>query len=225
MDPIEGRPIPAPFAAMLGDPLAAAFDADRIDPGAERDPLVGIPDGDRVIVRIEPHQRQRADASGDDPRRIERVGRQGEEGRELASESLGVGVGLAPGAAAQVLATSLREDIIERREIVGDRDGDEEVPPRVADEVLDVTLLVGTSDQAEVGIEEVMALQSFKRFREDVAAAVGDLGDGGAGVVVADPARDAAEEGEGAGMPFEEGLGSIRAGRGSRTGRRRRART
>ena len=38
--------------------------------------------------------------------------------------------------------------------------GDEEVAPGIADEVLDMPLLVGAADQAEVRLEEIMALQS-----------------------------------------------------------------
>ena len=40
-------------------------------------------------------------------------------------------------------------------------------------------------------------------------AAAGDLGDGDLGVVVADPPRHAAEEGEGADVPLEERLGAL----------------
>ena len=46
------------------------------------------------------------------------------------------------------------------------------------------------------------------------SAAAGDLGHGDLGVVVADPARDAAEEGEGPDVPLEERLGAL-AGEGA----------
>jgi hypothetical protein len=58
-------------------------------------------------------------------------------------------------------------------------------------------LLGGTTDQAEVGIEEIIALQSFKRFGQGAAAPPDDLEDGDPGVVVAEPMGDDAEEGEG----------------------------
>ena len=70
-------------------------------------------------------------------------------------------------------------------------------------------LLVGAADQAEVGIEEIMTLQSFKRFGHGAAPPPDDPEDGDPGVVVADPAGDAAEEGEGPDMPLQEGLGAF----------------
>src|SRR5262249_29344841 len=70
-------------------------------------------------------------------------------------------------------------------------------------------LLVGAADQAEVGIEEIITLQPFKRFSQATAPPLDDLEDGDPAVVVADPAGDAAEEREAADMPLQEGLGAF----------------
>jgi hypothetical protein len=88
-------------------------------------------------------------------------------------------------------------------------DGHEEVAAGVADERLDVPLLVGPAHQAEVGLEEVVALQAEERVGEPPLPAAGDLRHGDLQVVVADPPGDAAEEGEGAGVPLEERLGAL----------------
>ena len=45
MDPVEDRLMPAPAAAMLGDHAGRRIDADGVDPGPERDPVVGVPAG------------------------------------------------------------------------------------------------------------------------------------------------------------------------------------
>jgi hypothetical protein len=93
------------------------------------------------------------------------------------------------------------------------RDGDEEVAACEADERLDVPLLVGPADQAEVVLEPVVALEPEELGGELAVAGAGDLGHGDLGVVVADPARHPAEEGEGADVSLEERLGAL-AGEG-----------
>ena len=70
-------------------------------------------------------------------------------------------------------------------------------------------LLVGPPHQAEVGLEQVVALEPQERVGDLALAAAGDLGDGDPGVVVADPPRDAAEEGEGPDVALEERLGAL----------------
>ena len=89
----------------------------------------------------------------------------------------------------------------------GDRH--EEVAAGVADERLDVPLLVGPPHQAEVGLEQVVALEPQERVGDLAVAAAGDLGDGDLAVVVADPPGHAAEEGEGPDVALEERLGAL----------------
>ncbi len=67
-------------------------------------------------------------------------------------------------------------------------------------------LLVGPTDQAEVGLEQEMALESEKRLRPLPLATANDLGDGDLGIVVTDPLGHAAEKVECATMSFHEGL-------------------
>jgi hypothetical protein len=86
---------------------------------------------------------------------------------------------------------------------------DQEGAAGVAHQRLDVPLLVGPPHPAEVGLEEVVALEPQELGGELAVAAAEDLGHGDLEVVVADPARDAAEEGEGPGMPLQERLGAF----------------
>lgn len=89
------------------------------------------------------------------------------------------------------------------------RDGDQEIATGIAHQGLDVPLLVGPADPAEVGLEEVVALESLEGVGERPPPAFGDLGDGDLQVVVADPTRNSAEEGEGPDVTLEEGLGAL----------------
>jgi hypothetical protein len=92
---------------------------------------------------------------------------------------------------------------------VQDRDGDEEVAAGEADQRLDVALLVGPAHRTGEGLEEVVAGEAEEGVGEPPLPAAGDLRHGDLEVVVADPPRGAAEEGEGAGMPLEERLGAL----------------
>ena len=47
-----------------------------------------------------------------------------------------------------------------------DRDGDQEIATGIAHQGLDVPLLVGPADPAEVGLEEVVALESLEGVGE-----------------------------------------------------------
>jgi hypothetical protein len=77
-----------------------------------------------------------------------------------------------------------------------------------------VPLLVGSPHEAEVILEQVVALEPEELAGDLPLAAAGDLGDGDLGVVVADASRDAAEEREGADVALEECLGAL-AGEGA----------
>ena len=90
-----------------------------------------------------------------------------------------------------------------------DGDRHEEVAAGEADQRLDVPLLVGPPHQAEVGLEQVVALQPEELVGDLAVAAAGDPGDGDLGVVVADPPGHAAEEGEGPDVALEERLGAL----------------
>src|SRR5262249_57498199 len=126
----------------------------------------------------------------------ERRGGGGKQGARVVGEEVGLDGGLAPQPARQVLPAVLLEPIVERPQATGDgRDRDEEVAPGVADERLDVPLLMGPPYPAEVGLEEVVALQPQELLGDHAAPAASDLGHGDLQVVVADaagvtPAKD-----------------------------------
>src|ERR1700674_2803199 len=70
-------------------------------------------------------------------------------------------------------------------------------------------LLIGAAHQAEVMLEDVMALQAQKLLGELPLAALEDLDHRDGRVIVADPPRNAAEEFKGLAMPLQERLGAF----------------
>ena len=177
--------------------------------------MVGELGGHGVLVGVEADQRQRVDSPGLDPGGHERLGRQRQQRRPLLGEQLGLGRRLAPEPPRQVLAAAPLEVGVERLQpAVHRRDRHEEAAAGEADQGLDVPLLVGPPHQAEVVLEQVMALEPEERVGELAVAAAGDPGDGDLGVVVADPPGHAAEEGEGPDVALEERLGAL-AGEGA----------
>jgi len=94
----------------------------------------------------------------------------------------------------------------------GDRH--KEVAACVADQGLDMSLLVGPPHQAEMRLEQVMTLESEKRIGERAVPTAGDPRHGDLGVVVADPPGHPAEEGESPDVSFQERLGAF-AGEGA----------
>jgi hypothetical protein len=155
-------------------------------------------------------QGERVDAPRFDPRGHECLRRRRQERRPLVVESFGLGRRLAPGPSREVLAAAALEVGVEGcQATVDDRHRHEEFPACEADERLDVPLLVRPPDQAEMRFEQVITLESEERVGDLAFPAPEDLGDGDLGVVVADPARHPAEEGEGPDVTFEERLGAL----------------
>jgi len=72
-----------------------------------------------------------------------------------------------------------------------------------------VPLFIGPADQAEVVVELVMALQPQEFLRGCFTPAADNPGHGDLAVVVADPSRHVAEEGEGPTMARLERLGTF----------------
>ena len=64
-----------------------------------------------------------------------------------------------------------RSALRDAKPAVDDRDRHEEVPAGEADERLDVPLLVGPPDQAEMGLEQVMTLEPEERVGDLAVAA------------------------------------------------------
>jgi len=87
--------------------------------------------------------------------------------------------------------------------------GNQKVPPCVADQVLDMPLLLGASNQTEVGFIQVVALKSQELLSELPITVARDLGHGDLAVVVADPSRNPTEEIKSSFMSLLERLGTL----------------
>ena len=201
----------APAPAVARHDAVADDDPDGVHRADDRDPVVGELGGHRVLVGVEADQRQRVDATAARPGRP-RTPRTAAAAGPAAPRRAGRPWSPAcPRAAARRSSRQPALEVgVERLQAaVDDGDRHQEVAAGVADQRLDVPLLVGPPHQAEVGLEQVMALEPEELVGDLAVAAAEDLGDGDLGVVVADPARDAAEEGEGPDVALEERLGAL----------------
>ena len=116
--------------------------------------------GHRIVVAVEPHQRERVGPPLLDPPRLELVLRQRQQRRPVVGEQLLLGLPLATQATLKIShapLTQMRVQLSERRER---RHRHQEVAARVADEVLDVALLGTPSDPTGPVREQKMALQA-----------------------------------------------------------------
>ena len=86
------------------------------------------------------------------------------------------------------------------------RDRHQEVAPGVADQALDLALVVALAGPAEAVEEQVVRLQLGEGARPLAPAVAEDAGHRQLGVVVEDRPRHAAQEGEGRVVAVEEGL-------------------
>src|SRR5262249_50784992 len=99
--------------------------------------------------------------------------------------------------------------IIERCKCVDHRHRDQEIAASEANQVLDMSFLVGRPDQAEVRVEQVMTLELEEELSEHVTAPACEFGDGDSHIVVADSAGHPAEELEGFDVALLECLGTL----------------
>ena len=97
------------------------------------------------------------------------------------------------------LTALLLELRIEGLEVVHARQRHQIVTAREAHQALDLPLLVGTANQAEVRFEQEVALELQEGVGQFTLAFTDDLGYGDLAVVVADAFGDGAEEVEGIG--------------------------
>jgi hypothetical protein len=107
---------------------------------------------------------------------------------------------------AQPVEAALLEVGVQGGEAGEGRDRHQEVAPGVADQALDLALVVALARPAEAVAEQVVRLQLGEGAGPPPLAAAQDAGHRQPGVVVEDRARHAAEEGEGRVVPVEEGL-------------------
>ena len=102
------------------------------------------------------------------------------------------------------------ESIVEGREALGTRDGDQEVPPDEADQSLDLALVVALARPAEPVLEQIVGLKLREDARSLPLPIAQDPGNRQLGVVVQDGSGDAAEEGKRRVVAIAECFGRLR---------------
>ena len=102
------------------------------------------------------------------------------------------------------------ESIVEGREALGTRDGDEEVPPDEADQSLDLALVVALARPAEPVLEQIVGPKLREDARSLPLPIAQDPGNRQLGVVVQDGSGDAAEEGKRRVVAIAECFGRLR---------------
>ena len=191
---------------MTGDEPVAVDQPDLVDRRHDRDRPMGMLDGDAVAVRIELHQRQRVSQGLGDAAGVKWLPRQIQHRLAVLGEQLALRSRLAAQRPVEVSIASLNQFGIELLQRLDSRYGDEEVAAGKPDQAFDLPLLIGPADQAEVGLEQIMALQPEELARQLPATAAGDLGDRHAAVVVADADRHGAKELKRSSVTFLKGL-------------------
>jgi hypothetical protein len=157
---VEGDLLFVPVPRVGGHHVGAGDDVHRVDPAETRHVVIGEVGGHRVVVAVEAHERQRVHRGLDHPAGLEGLGRQRQHGGPVDLQPLGLALGLAPDPSVEVGEAAGGQVLVQFDEAGEARDRHQQVPPRVADVVLDVALLVAASDPTEVMVEEVVALQA-----------------------------------------------------------------
>jgi hypothetical protein len=103
---------------------------------------------------------------------------------EVLLEALGFGSTVAPGPPVEIVSAALGQVRVQLKERRERRHRDQEVPTSVSDEVLDVTLLVASSDVTEAVREQIVALQAEELSGERAFVRSDDLRDCDRGVVI-----------------------------------------
>ena len=170
--------------------------------------VVGVLDRHQ-FVRVEADQRRRIGgrllhASG-----LEGLPRQPQEGSLIFDEQLRFRARLAAGAVLQIGQAALAKRPAECLQQIDLSHRHGEVPPRVAQQPLDMPLLIRPANQAELLLEQIPARQPQKLPRQWPLTIAGDLRHGDARAVVAQAPRHSAEELKGPSMPFQTGLGAL----------------
>ena len=148
---VVGHLLAVPVAAVARHDAVTEDDTDGVDRADDRDSVVGVRGGYRVVVGVEPDQGERVDAPLLDPGGHERLAGQGEQRGPLLLQQVRLDRGLAPEPPAEVRTAACLEVGVERLQAAahgGDRD--QEVAAGVPDQGLDVPLLIGPSHEAEV---------------------------------------------------------------------------
>jgi hypothetical protein len=116
---------------------------------------------------------------------------------------------LATQSTSQVLTATLFQAAVQYFQRVDPRHRNEIVPAGKLHQAFDMSLLVRTTDQAEMILEQKMALQPQELLRHLPLAIADDLSDRDLRVVVADPRGNAAEKLKGSLVSFLERFGAL----------------
>jgi hypothetical protein len=179
---------------------------DFFDGGHDQQLAMGVLDWHGVRVVVEPNQRLGIGRSIRNTSRLERLLGQWKEGGLVVPQQVALGGGLAAGPLSQIGQTTLSQRVVQRRERINLGHWYQEVTPREPHKSLDVALLVGPPYQAEVLLEQVMALQPQELLGQLALAPLEHLDHRDGQVIVADPPWHTAEELERPAMPLQEGL-------------------
>ena len=163
----------------------------------------------RVVVAVNAHEGERVGPPALHPAGLERAFRKLEHRVAVFLQALGLGRTLAPKASIEVHFAAPGQVRVQLGERFKGPDGNEEVPPSIADEVLDVALLVAPCHPAEPMGEQKVALEPQELARERPLVRADDPCDRDGGVVVGGLGRDAAEDLECGDVAGREGLGAL----------------
>ena len=176
---------------MAGDDRGRIEDLDRGGRQPHRQPATGVAGRDRVVALPHRDPGPVVDPGLQQPGRVERLGRQRPQRRQLGGErgaDRDRPAGDHPGLVKQVTGRDQRVQLGQRRDV---RDRDEVTAPEPADLALDAALLVRAFDarSAEERVEAVVAAQRDEPLRLVAVASPQHPHHGGFEVVVTDPAR------------------------------------
>ena len=187
-----------------------AADHHLIDVAPDEHLTVAVGHGHGIVVAAVTHQRQRTRPSRALIAGIIGSRRQWQENLTIPLETLADGLLVAPQPRRLAPAALFGESIVEGREALGTRDGDQEVPPDEADQSLDLALVVALARPAEPVLEQIVGLKLREDARSLPLAIAQDPGNRQLGVVVQDGSGDAAEEGKRRVVAIAECFGRLR---------------
>ena len=189
---------------MARDHLGTARDDNLVHIASDQNLLVTVGRRYRVVVVPVAYQRQRVDAARSLLAGIVGSRRRLLERSKVAFQSLTDRAVMTAQPVGQTLAALLLQMRVQRLEVGEHRDRHHEVPTRIADEPLHLTLVVALAGTAEPVGEQVVRLQLAEHARALTLAVAKDARHRDLGVVVEDRLRYAAEELEGSDMAVTE---------------------
>ena len=210
MQRVEDQVLAVVGPAVPGDHLGPAADHHLIDVAPDEHLTVAVGHGHGIVVAAVTHQRQRTCPSRALIAGIIGSRRQWQENLTIPLETLADGLLVAPQPRRLTPAALFGESIVEGREALGTRDGDQEVPPDEADQSLDLALVVALARPAEPVLEQIVGLKLREDARSLPLPIAQDPGNRQLGVVVQDGSGDAAEEGKRRVVAIAECFGRLR---------------